>query len=88
MLLVLLRIIIDVPAFVSEATVVEKGTVWERFIHLRNESKLCDVEIRCGAESFPAHRVVLAASSEYFEAMFTNGVRSVTIELCKFFSRR
>ena len=37
---------------------------------LRKEGKLCDVVIQVQSASFNAHRVVLASSSPYFEAMF------------------
>jgi hypothetical protein len=33
----------------------------------------CDVELRCGAWSMKAHKVVLSASSSYFRAMFESG---------------
>lgn len=39
--------------------------------HLRKEGKLCDVSLLVEGEVFPAHRVVLAGSSPYFQAMFT-----------------
>lgn len=42
---------------------------------LRKADKLCDVILRVDKKCFPAHRIVLAASSDYFSAMFTNGVR-------------
>lgn len=38
---------------------------------LRETRKFCDVEILCGGKRIQAHRVILAASSPYFHAMFT-----------------
>ena len=39
---------------------------------LRNEHNLCDITLRSGEQEFDAHKIVLAASSPYFNAMFTN----------------
>lgn len=41
---------------------------------LRREEMLCDVRIVCGKEKIMAHKVVLAAASNYFCAMFTSGM--------------
>lgn len=38
---------------------------------LRETRRFCDVEILCGGKQIQAHRVILAASSPYFHAMFT-----------------
>ena len=42
---------------------------------LRGEESLCDVTVNVGNKSFRAHKAVLAASSGYFNAMFTSGFR-------------
>lgn len=39
---------------------------------LRKSSTLCDVTLRVEQKDFPAHRIVLAACSDYFCAMFTS----------------
>ena len=39
---------------------------------LRRSQHLCDIVIRVGGSEFHAHRVVLAATSPYFQAMFTS----------------
>jgi len=36
--------------------------------------KLCDIVLRAEDQSFPAHRVVLSAASEYFKGMFCNNM--------------
>ncbi|XP_060926091.1 POZ (BTB) and AT hook-containing zinc finger 1 isoform X1 [Limanda limanda] len=36
----------------------------------KDGGRFCDVVLRVGEESFPAHRAVLAACSEYFESVF------------------
>ena len=42
---------------------------------LRKSGTLCDVTLRVQQQDFPAHRVVLAACSDYVCAMFTSEVR-------------
>lgn len=37
----------------------------------KDGGRFCDVLLRVGEESFPAHRAVLAACSEYFESVFS-----------------
>lgn len=48
----------------------ELGSILNEF---RNEESLCDVLVTVGNKSFRAHKAILAASSGYFNAMFTGG---------------
>lgn len=40
-------------------------------VQRKDGGRFCDVILRVGEESFPAHKAVLAACSEYFEAVFS-----------------
>ena len=42
---------------------------------LRENESLCDVRLKAEGATFQAHRVVLAAVSPYFRAMFTGGFK-------------
>ena len=42
---------------------------------LRHKGQLCDVILRADSQQFRAHKVVLAAASPYFKAMFCNSLR-------------
>ena len=41
----------------------------------REQDEFIDVRLKVGEEVFSAHRVVLAASSDYFHAMFAHGMK-------------
>jgi kelch-like protein 12 len=41
---------------------------------LRKRNLLCDAILSVEDHDFPVHRVILAACSDYFEAMFTSGM--------------
>lgn len=45
--------------------------------HLKN-NKLCDVILIAGKIRIPAHRIILSAASEYFQAMFTGSTIEAT----------
>lgn len=47
---------------------------------LRKSNTLCDVTLRVEQKDFPAHRIVLAACSDYFCAMFTSEVRGLPFQ--------
>ena len=54
---------------------------FETMNHLRQQNKLCDVTLRAGSETFQCHKLVLAAASPYFKAMFcTSGMKEC--EMC------
>ncbi|XP_007664546.1 actin-binding protein IPP isoform X2 [Ornithorhynchus anatinus] len=42
---------------------------------MRNVQDFCDVRLQVGEETFRVHRLVLAASSPYFSALFTGGMK-------------
>ncbi|XP_063092450.1 actin-binding protein IPP isoform X2 [Cavia porcellus] len=42
---------------------------------MRNGQHFCDVQLQVGKETFNVHRLVLAASSPYFTALFTGGMK-------------
>ena len=45
-------------------------------VQFRDEGEFIDVRLKVGEDVFPAHRIVLAANSDYFHAMFTDGIES------------
>ena len=47
----------------------------------REEGLFTDVQLKVGEATFSAHRIVLAAYSNYFCAMFTNGMKESTAEV-------
>ncbi|XP_043247543.1 kelch-like protein diablo isoform X2 [Amphibalanus amphitrite] len=49
--------------------------VLEGLNELRDDAVFCDVIIRVGEQTFPAHKCVLAAFSPYFKAMFTSQLK-------------
>ena len=48
------------------------GILLSRLNELRQKEELCDVTVLVDGTSIKAHRAVLAASSQYFNAMFTS----------------
>ena len=47
----------------------------------RDEGQFIDVRLKVCEDIFPAHRIVLAANSDYFHAMFTDGMKESNQEV-------
>ena len=41
----------------------------------RDEGQFIDVRLKVREDIFPAHRIVVASNSDYFHAMFTDGMK-------------
>lgn len=50
---------------------------------MRSHQMLTDVIVEVGDETFHAHKVILAAASPYFKAMFTGGLREADMNRVK-----
>lgn len=47
---------------------------------MRHRTDFCDVRLNVGGQMFTVHRLVLAASSPYFSALFSGGMREADKE--------
>ena len=52
-----------------------------RCAQFREQGKFIDVHLKASKEVFSAHRIVLAASSDYFHAMFAHGMKESNQEV-------
>lgn len=59
------------------------ASLLEKMTAFRESRDLTDVRISAGGCSFEAHRLVLAAASPYFAAMFAGGMNETTLEEVK-----
>ena len=55
--------------------VVHSVDLLSKFAQFRDEREFIDVRLKVSEDIFPAHRIVLAANSDYFHAMFTDGMK-------------
>ena len=51
------------------------GILLTKCAQFRDEGQFVDVRLKVGKETFPAHRNVLASYSDYFYAMFADGMK-------------
>ena len=52
-----------------------------KYAQFREQDEFIDVRLKVGQEVFSAHRIVLAASSDYFHAMFAHGMKEANQEV-------
>jgi len=55
--------------------------LFSKCAQFRDQGEFIDVHLQVGEELFPAHRLVLAANSDYFHAMFTYGMKESNQEV-------
>ncbi|XP_077969571.1 uncharacterized protein LOC144424292 [Styela clava] len=61
--------------YIKQTNSTQAGLLMTSLDSLREQNILCDFDVKVGDKSFRAHRCVLAASSEYFKAMFTSKMK-------------
>ena len=49
--------------------------LWSKCAQFREHGEFIDVRLKVGEDKFAAHRIVLAASSDYFHAMFAHWLK-------------
>ena len=57
------------------------GNLLTKCVQFRDEEQFIDVRLKVGKETFPAHRNVLAAYSDYFYVMFADGMKESNQEV-------
>ena len=57
------------------------GILLTKCAQFREEGQFVDVRLKVGKETFPAHRNVLASYSDYFYAMFADGMKESNQEV-------
>ena len=55
--------------------------LFSKFAQFREQGEFIDVALKVREELFSAHRIVLAASSDYFHAMFAHGMKESNQEV-------
>ena len=61
--------------FVDVSMVAHSEILLLKCAQFREQGEFIDVHLKVGEELFSAHRIVLAASSDYFHAMFAHGMK-------------
>lgn len=57
-----------------------QSEAFDVFSFLKESNKLCDVDLLVEREVFRCHKIVLAAASPYFKAMFTSGLMETNMD--------
>ena len=67
--------------FVDVSMVAHSEILLLKCAQFREQGEFVDVHLKVGEELFSAHRIVLAASSDYFHAMFAHGMKESNQEV-------
>ena len=67
--------------FVDVSMVAHSEILLLKCAQFREQGEFVDVHLKVGKELFSAHRIVLAASSDYFHAMFAHGMKESNQEV-------
>ena len=67
--------------FVDVSMVAHSEILLLKCAQFREQGEFIDVHLKVGEELFSAHRIVLAASSDYFHAMFAHGMKESNQEV-------
>ena len=67
--------------FVDVSMVSHSEILLLKCAQFREQGEFIDVHLKVGEELFSAHRIVLAASSDYFHAMFAHGMKESNQEV-------
>ncbi|KAK4297612.1 hypothetical protein Pmani_029988 [Petrolisthes manimaculis] len=60
-----------------------KNDAFQMMLLMKSNQMLTDVKLEVGREIFHGHKIVLAAASPYFKAMFTGGLRECEMDTVK-----
>lgn len=63
--------------------VMEAMAIFTSLDDMRRNVQLCDAVLEVEGRQFPVHRVILAANSLYFRALFTNGMHETSENVIK-----
>ncbi|XP_067017316.1 kelch-like protein 12 isoform X2 [Acropora muricata] len=61
--------------------VVQSEILFSKCAQFREQGEFIDVRLKVGEDEFAAHRIVLAANSDYFLAMFAHGMKESNQEV-------
>ena len=67
--------------FLDSSMVGHSEILLSKCAQFREQGDFIDIYLKVGEEVFSAHRIVLAASSDYFHAMFAHGMKESNQEV-------
>ncbi|XP_066263689.1 kelch-like protein 9 isoform X2 [Branchiostoma lanceolatum] len=70
-----------VPALCEPAKMLHVQSILKHIDQFRNKGFLYDATLICGKEQIPTHKIMLAALSDYFMAMFSAGMRETSSQV-------